>query len=161
MGELILGTPFGKYRGWKGDPIWLPEVLRAAHLPVIEHEGWRERGHGDFREVIGVLCHHTAGGGKNDWRIVQDGRPDLDGPLAQLVLEKDGTIRIIAAGVCWHAGRGRWPGWPTNDANWQTIGVEAVSRGTAVNGQYDWTPIQLKNYKVLCATVMNALGRAA
>lgn len=158
MGDLILGTPFGKYRGWKGDPIWVPEVLRAAHLPVIEHEGWRDRGHGDFREVIGVLCHHTAGGGKNDWRIVQDGRPGLDGPLSQLVLEKDGTFRMIAAGVAWHAGTGRWPGWPTNNANWQVIGIEAVSRGTA---PWDWTGIQLKNYKVGCAALINALGRAA
>ncbi|WP_052067990.1 peptidoglycan recognition protein family protein [Rhodococcoides fascians] len=158
MGDLILGTPFGKYRGWKGDPVWLPEVLRAAKLPVIEHEGWRNRGHGDFREVIGVLCHHTAGGGKNDWRIVQDGRPDLPGPLSQLVLEKDGTYRVICAGVAWHAGSGRWPGWPTNNANWQTIGIEAVSRGTA---PWDWTAIQLQNYKIGGAAILNALGRRA
>ncbi|MCM6774979.1 N-acetylmuramoyl-L-alanine amidase [Nocardia sp. CDC159] len=142
---------------WTGDPTWLAEVLRADGLRVIEHDGWRDRGHGDFRDIRGVLCHHTAGGGPNDWRIVQDGRPDLPGPLAQLVLEKDGTYRIIAAGVCWHAGRGEWPGWPTNNANYHTIGIEAVSRGDGT----DWTPAQLDAYKRGCAAILRRIGRGA
>ncbi|MES9514140.1 N-acetylmuramoyl-L-alanine amidase [Rhodococcus erythropolis] len=143
---------------WTGDPVWLADVLRAEGLNVIETPGWKERGHGDFRDIRGVICHHTAGGGSNDWRIVLNGRPDLEGPLAQLVLEKDGTFRVIAVGVCWHAGRGSWPGWPTNDANWHTIGIEAVSRGTA---PWDWTPAQLDAYKRGCAAIMRKLGRRA
>ncbi|MDZ7914065.1 MAG: N-acetylmuramoyl-L-alanine amidase [Rhodococcus sp. (in: high G+C Gram-positive bacteria)] len=114
---------------WSGDPIWLPEVLRAEGLTVIEHDGWRDRGHGDFLDIRGVICHHTAGGGSNDWRIVQNGRSDLAGPLAQLVLERDGTWRVITARVCWHAGRSSWPGWPTNNANFHNIGIEAVNHG--------------------------------
>ncbi|PXX52647.1 N-acetylmuramoyl-L-alanine amidase [Nocardia tenerifensis] len=142
---------------WTGDPIWLADVLREAGLRVIEHEGWRERGHGDFADIRGVLCHHTAGGGANDWRIVQYGRPDLDGPLAQLVLERDGTYRVIAAGVCWHAGRGSWPGWPTDNANYHVIGIEAVSRGDGS----DWTPVQLDAYKRGCAAILRRIGRDA
>lgn len=139
------------------DPLWLADCLRAAGLRVIEHDGWRDRGHGDFGEILGVLCHHTAGGGENDWRIVQNGRPDLSGPLAQLVLERDGTFRVIAAGVCWHAGRGSWPGWPTNNANFHTIGIEAVNDG---RGQY-WPPVQLDAYKRGCAAILRRIGRAA
>lgn len=142
---------------WTGDPIWLADVLRAAGLRVIEHEGWRERGHGDFGDLRGVLCHHTAGGGTEDWRIVQNGRPDLEGPLAQLVLERDGTFRVIAAGVCWHAGRGSWPGWPTDNANYHVIGIEAVSRGDGT----DWTPAQLDAYKRGCAAILARIGRTA
>ncbi|MFI9508411.1 N-acetylmuramoyl-L-alanine amidase [Nocardia sp. NPDC052566] len=142
---------------WTGDPVWLADVLREAGLRVIEHEGWRERGHGDFADLRGVLCHHTAGGGTEDWRIVQHGRPDLEGPLAQLVLERDGTFRVIAAGVCWHAGRGSWPGWPTDNANYHTIGIEAVSRGDGT----DWTPAQLDAYKRGCAAILRRLGRTA
>lgn len=142
---------------WSGDPIWLPEVLRAEGLNVIEHDGWRDRGHGDFLDIRGVICHHTAGGGSNDWRIVQNGRPDLAGPLAQLVLERDGTWRVIAAGVCWHAGRGSWPGWPTNNANFHTIGVEAVNNGI---GQ-EWPIVQLDSYKRGCAAIMRKIGRRA
>lgn len=140
---------------WTGDPVWLADVLRDAGLDVIEHEGWRDRGHGDFRDLRGVLCHHTAGGGKNDWRIVQDGRADLPGPLAQLVLERDGSFRVIAAGVCWHAGRGSWPGWPTDNANYHVIGIEAVSRGDGS----DWTPAQLDAYKRGCAAILARIGR--
>jgi len=142
---------------WTGDPVWLADVLRAEGLKVIEHDGWRQRGHGDFLDIRGVLCHHTAGGGANDWRIVQNGRADLPGPLAQLVLERDGTYRVIAVGVCWHAGRGSWPGWPTNNANYHTIGIEAVSRGDGS----DWTPVQLDAYKRGCAAIMRQLGRRA
>lgn len=39
--------------GWIGDPIWLEEVLRPAlgeRLRVLD--GWRERGHGDFRDIL-------------------------------------------------------------------------------------------------------------
>ncbi|WP_433598176.1 peptidoglycan recognition protein family protein [Nocardia sp. CA-135953] len=142
---------------WTADPIWLADVLRDAGLHVIEHEGWRDRGHGDFADLRGVLCHHTAGGGPDDWRTVQYGRPDLDGPLAQLVLERDGTYRVIAAGVCWHAGRGSWPGWPTNNANYHVIGIEAVSRGDGI----DWTPAQLDAYKRGCAAILRRIDRTA
>nr|WP_232542340.1 N-acetylmuramoyl-L-alanine amidase [Nocardia bovistercoris] len=142
---------------WTGDPVWLADVLRAEGLSVIEHLGWRDRGHGDFADIRGVLCHHTGGGGPDDWRIVQNGRPDLEGPLAQLVLERDGAYRVIAAGVCWHAGRGRWPGWPTNNANYHVIGIEAVSRGDGS----DWTAVQLDAYKRGCAAILRRIGRGA
>lgn len=142
---------------WTGDPVWIADVLREAGLRVIEHEGWRERGHGDFADIRGVLCHHTAGGGTQDWRIVQYGRPDLEGPLAQLVLERDGTFRVIAAGVCWHAGRGSWAGWPTNNANYHVIGIEAVSRGDGT----DWTQAQLDAYKRGCAAILARIGRTS
>ncbi|WP_306358709.1 MULTISPECIES: N-acetylmuramoyl-L-alanine amidase [unclassified Nocardia] len=140
-----------------GNAVWLADVLRGAGLTVIEHDGWRTRGHAVFRDIRGIICHHTAGGGRNDWRIVQYGRPDLPGPLAQLVLEKDGTFRVIAAGVCWHAGRGSWPGWPTDNANFHTIGIEAVSRGDGT----DWTPTQLDTYRRGCAAILAHLGRRA
>lgn len=143
---------------WTGDPVWLADVLRAEGLKVIEHDGWRGRGHGDFADIRGVICHHTAGGGTNDWVIVQNGRSDLPGPLAQLVLERDGTFRVIAAGVCWHAGRGSWAGWPTNNANYHTIGIEAVNSGT---GSQDWPAVQLDAYKRGCAAILRRIGRGA
>lgn len=142
---------------WTGDPVWLADVLRAEGLKVIEHDGWRDRGHGDFLDIRGVLCHHTAGGGTSDWKIVQNGRSDLPGPLAQLVLERDGTFRVIAVGVCWHAGRGSWPGWPTNNANYHTIGIEAVNNGI---GQ-DWPAVQLDAYKRGVAAILRRIGRGS
>ncbi|AKJ72296.1 endolysin [Gordonia phage GMA4] len=142
---------------WRGDPTWLADVLRAEGLKVIEEPGWKQRGHGDFLDIRGIIWHHTAGGGSGDWRIVRDGRPDLPGPLAQLVLERDGTYRVIAAGVCWHAGRGSWPGWPTNNANYHTIGIEAVNDG---RGQ-PWPAVQLDAYRRGTAAIARKAGFGA
>ncbi|MGC4964235.1 N-acetylmuramoyl-L-alanine amidase [Gordonia sp. DT101] len=142
---------------WTGDPIWLADVLRAEGLKVVEHAGWKQRGHGDFRDIRGIICHHTAGGGASDWVIVQNGRSDLPGPLAQLVLERDGAVRVIAAGVCWHAGRGSWSGWPTNNANYHTIGIEAVNNGV---GQ-PWPAVQLDAYKRVCKAIAKRVGFGA
>lgn len=142
---------------WSGDPIWLPEVLRAAGLKVIEQPGWRQRGHGDFKTITHVMWHHTAGGGPDDWVWVQNGTNGLAGPLSQLVLERDGTFRVIAAGVAWHAGVGSWPGLPTNNANWHCIGIEAVNNG---RGQA-WPEVQREAYRLGTAAILKRLGRGA
>ena len=142
---------------WTGDPIWLADVLRAAGLKVIEQPGWRNRGHGDFKSITHVMWHHTAGGGDQDWYWVQNGTNGLAGPLSQLVLERDGTYRIIAAGVAWHAGVGSWPGLPTNNANWHAIGIEAVNNG---RGQ-EWPQVQREAYRIGTAAILRKLGRGA
>nr|WP_246326204.1 N-acetylmuramoyl-L-alanine amidase [Actinomycetospora corticicola] len=120
---------------------WMADALRAGGLDVIEQSGWKTRGHGAMGQVLGVLAHHTAGGGSNDWRIVQDGRPDLAGPLAHMTLERDGTFRLLAAGQCWHAGAGGpLLGVGKNNGNEHLIGIEGVSNGTT------WTDAQRDAY---------------
>lgn len=74
---------------------WLADVLRAEGLKVVEQPGWKDRGRGDMGEVKGILCHHTAGplkGNAPSLNLVEHGRPDLAGPLSQLVLGRDGTF---------------------------------------------------------------------
>ena len=105
-----------------GDPIWLPDALRPAVANLVEYPGWRNRGHGDFKDIRGVMVHHT--GGPASARSIADGRPDLAGPLSQLHIARDGTVTIIAAGVAWHAGSGSYPWLPTNMGNWHLIGIE-------------------------------------
>ncbi|MBN4927992.1 N-acetylmuramoyl-L-alanine amidase [Hoyosella rhizosphaerae] len=157
LGTALMGDD--STMAWVGNPVWLADVLRAEGLTVIEHDGWLTRGHGEYRDIRGVMAHHTAGGTPNDWRVVMFGRPDLPGPLSNLVLEKDGTYRVVAAGVCWHAGRGSWPGWPTNNANWHVIGIEAVSTGRPdAQGRFDWTPEQLDAYVRGCAAIARKVG---
>lgn len=123
----------------------LAAILRDAGLAVREVPGWRDRGHGAMGEVLGVLCHHTAGaplGLYPSERIVVDGRPGLAGPLAQLGLARDGTWIVIAAGQAWHAGTGSMPWVPAGRGNTHLIGVEAESVGT----RDDWTPEQRASY---------------
>jgi len=118
----------------------LADVLRAAGLKVQEVAGWKTRGHGQMTSVETIVCHHTAGpktGNYPSLGTVRDGRPGLDGPLAQLGLARDGTWLVIAAGVCWHAGV-VFESWQNN---WHAIGIEA--EGTGVD---PWPAVQYDSY---------------
>ena len=124
---------------------WLADVLRAAGLKVVEQPGWKDRGRREMGTVKGVLCHHTASaigsGNAPCVGIVTNGRPDLAGPLAQLVLGRDGTYFVIAAGRCNHAGAGEWHG--VEDGNGELIGIEAENAGT---GKEPWPLVQMDAY---------------
>jgi hypothetical protein len=123
----------------------LADVLRAGGLPVREIPGWKSRGHGCMSDVLGVLCHHTAGPATGLYpseSVVVNGRPGLDGPLANLGLARDGTWIVVAAGQAWHAGTGQVSWCPANCGNTHLIGVEAESCGT----RDDWTAQQRASY---------------
>ncbi|MFG1790416.1 N-acetylmuramoyl-L-alanine amidase [Nocardia sp. NPDC049149] len=140
---------------WTGDPVWLADVLRAEGLRVVEFPGWRERGHGDFGEIWGIVAHHTGGSATPATEIAY-GLPTLEGPLSQLHLAKDGTVTVVAVGVAWHAGAGSWPGLPEDNANYHTIGIEAVNNGTE-----GWSDAQYDAYVGICAAILRKLGHGA
>lgn len=136
--------------------IWLAEVLRTAGLKVVEQDGWKTRGRAEMGAVEGVLCHHTAGpraGNAPSLRIVQEGRADLAGPLAQLVLGRDGTYYVVAAGRCNHAGAGSWQG--ITDGNGRLIGIEAENAG---DGTDPWPGVQMDAYARGCAAILRWIG---
>ncbi|WP_054815435.1 N-acetylmuramoyl-L-alanine amidase [Nocardia arizonensis] len=138
-----------------GDPVWLADALREEGLRVAEFPGWRERGHGDFGDIWGVIAHHT-GGSRTPASEIAYGIPTLEGPLSQLHLAQDGTVTVVAAGVAWHAGRGSWPGLPEDDANSHTIGIEAANNGTE-----GWSTAQYDAYVGCCAAILRRLGYGA
>lgn len=130
---------------------WLTDLDDALRVGGIGHwasPGWERRGHGAMSTPRGILIHHTAGGGPNDWKVVQNGRPGLSGPLAQLVFNRDGGVSIIAAGQAWHAGRGSHPNVP-GGSNANLIGIEGVSRGVG----NDWTAAQRREYPRVAAAL--------
>lgn len=145
---------------------WLADVLRAAGCAVDETivPDWKYRGHTDGPfSPVGVLGHHTAGPATGDLpslRTVRDGRPGLDGPLANLMLSRAGVWVPIAAGRAWHAGAAddatRWPWVPRGDGNGYLIGIEAESSGTG-----DWTAQQLAAYPHGVAALLAHLGAGA
>jgi peptidoglycan hydrolase-like protein with peptidoglycan-binding domain len=45
---------------WTGDPVWIADVLRAEGVNLVEYPGWQNRGHGDFKDIRGVMVHHTG-----------------------------------------------------------------------------------------------------
>lgn len=135
---------------------WLADALRSAGLNVVEEPGWQTRGRGPMGKIAGVLCHHTAARNRANapsLRLVRDGRPDLPGPLSQLLLARDGTFHVIAAGRCNHAGRGEWRG--VSDGNSAFIGIEAENAG---DGSEPWPEVQVDAYASGVAALLDNIG---
>jgi hypothetical protein len=132
--------------------VWLPDVLRSAGLKVALVDGWEIRGRGDMGKVLGVLCHHTVGprnGNMPSLDVLIHGRPDLNGPLSQLGLGRDGTWYVIAAGRCNHAGSGSWNNITTGNTNF--IGIEAEHTGSPAD---PWPPVQMDAYRRGVAAIL-------
>jgi hypothetical protein len=135
-------------------PADLPDKLRAAGLKVIEHDGWRDRGRPGSFNPVGVLCHHTAtrktSSDSDVVSLLIRGRSDLPGPLCQIGLDRDGRVRLIAAGRANHGGRARASGSvAAGDANSIYIGIEAFNDGVGE----PWPSEQMNAYGVLAAVL--------
>ena len=140
------------------DATWLADVLRGAGLDVVERPGWKSRGRGELGRVRGVVLHHTASnrrsGNAPSLSLVENGRrdPPLPGPLSQLLLARDGTWYVIAAGRTNHAGRGEWRG--VEDGNGQLLGIEAENDGIGEA----WPAAQVASYATGVAAILAHIG---
>lgn len=147
--------------------IWLAEILIAAGLRVAEQPGWRARGRGDVAAIRGVMCHHTAARRKDanapSLGLVTHGRPAgggcaaLPGPLSQLLLGRDGTFYVVAAGRANHAGPGIWNGVRTGNASF--VGIEAENSGLADDSP--WPAAQMDAYAHGAAAILKHVGADA
>ncbi len=143
------------------DPLWLADVLRAEGLEVREFPGWRDRGHGDFGSIWGVVVHHTGSFGATPGSIAN--HPEL-GLCSQLYLGSDGVYTVVGAGIAWHAGQGSYPGLPIGNANSCTIGIEAANDGGGVPGRphrSSWSDAQYTAYVRGVAAILRHLGHDA
>lgn len=147
---------------WTGDPVWLADVLRAEGVDLVEYPGWRTRGHGDFKDIRGVMVHHT-GSDTASAASIAEGRSDLAGPLSQLHIARDGTVTLVAVGVAWHAGAGMYPWLPTNMGNWHLIGIECANSGTSPTAPHrkDWPDAQYFALVRCCAAINRRLGQSS
>jgi hypothetical protein len=153
--------------GWTGDPTWLADTLKAQEprLKVRELPDWKQYGHGDMRSIWGVMIHHT-GNARETAESIRRGRPDLPGPLSQLHIAQDGTVSVVAAGVCWHAGMGSYTGIPTDLANYHLIGIEcAWPRDTSITPATQtrerWPDEQIIAMRDTVAAILSKLGVGA
>jgi N-acetyl-anhydromuramyl-L-alanine amidase AmpD len=149
-------------RVWTGDPVWLADVVRAEGVDLVEYPGWRSRGHGDFKDIRGVMVHHT-GSDTASAASIANGRPDLAGPLSQLHIARDGTVTVVAMGVAWHAGVGMYPWLPTNMGNWHMIGIECANTGTSVTAPHreNWPDAQYFALIRCCAAINRRLAQSS
>lgn len=122
---------------------WMADEYRKAGLKVVEVAGWKNRGRpastGHFDPDGAETNHHTgtttsASKTMPTLRTLIEGRPDLAGPLAPKGIGFDGTVYVIAAGRCNHAGKvGKRgvPGMPYGaDGNAIALGNEVDTNGT-------------------------------
>lgn len=143
------------------DPVWLADVLREAGLRCDIYPGAFDRGHGDFGNIWGVICHHTGSFGETPRGIAE--HPSL-GLASQLYLSPDGVFTLCGVGVAWHAGSGSWPGIANNAANQVTIGIEAANDGGGTPGKphrTGWSNAQYDAYVRGVAAILNKLGQPA
>lgn len=128
--------------------LWLPAKLRDRGVYVIEHSGWQTRGSDTFTPR-GIVCHHTASsataGDSPALTTCINGRIDLPGPLAHIVLSRSGVVHVIASGRANHAGVGGWNGLSGNSS---VFGIEAENNGIGE----PWPDVQIDAYiKVVAA----------
>lgn len=119
----------------------IADRLRKWGLKVVEVDGWRTRGSDTFNPR-GSVDHHTAGprtGNAPSLNICINGRADLPGPLCHVLIGRDNTCYVIAAGRANHAGTGGWGGLTGNTS---VFGIERENVGT---GAEPWT---LEQYDV-------------
>lgn len=133
--------------------------LKKWGLVVEEKDGWRSRGRPYDFTPRAIIAHHTASGRSSgnfaSEGIVTSGRSDLSGPLCQILLGRDGTVKLIAAGYANHAGYGGpRAGIPENMGNTYSIGIEAENNG--IGEPWNWK--QLQAYYRLCAALLVWMG---
>ena len=108
----------------------IADRLRKYGLKVVEINGWQSRGSSSFNPR-GSLDHHTAGSSRGNapsLGICINGRAGLSGPLCNVLIGRDNTCYVIAAGRANHAGRGSWNGLSGNSS---VYGIERENTGYA------------------------------
>lgn len=131
---------------------WLADVLRAAGVDVVEHDGWQIRGHGGFPNLTHVTWHHDASPAGDSPGVCAYMLSNWDHAAAQLWVSRQGVWHVLAAGVAYHAGR-VLPGKPGNR---QSLGVE-TDHGTGE----DWPDCQLNSLRLGTHAILARLGTDA
>jgi LysM repeat protein len=139
---------------------WMADAFRKNGLRVKEIQGWKTAGRPGTFDPRGVIFHHTAsnpaGGPAPALGVVINGRPDLSGPLCNVLVGRDGTVHLIAAGRSNHAGEGGpFRNIPKDSANSFLAGVEVENNGVGE----PWSKDLRDTLDVVFATMLIGLRR--
>lgn len=143
-----------------GPITWMEAALRTNGLRVREVKGWKSRGRPGSFSPRGAMFHHTAsgrsGGNAPGLGVVVNGRPGINGPLCNILVARDGTVHLVAAGRANHAGKGGpLHGIPEDSGNAHLIGVEVENDGV----REPWSSELLQACDVVFATLLLGLRR--
>jgi hypothetical protein len=136
--------------------IWLADEIRKAGLRVIEVDGWKTRGSEDFNPE-GITWHATAGSRRStamaEVGVLLHGSTTAPPPIAQLMLYRDGTFYVCAAGRCNHNKVG-WDGPNKGLGNTRLLGIEMAND----NKGEPWPAVQLDAARRGTAAILKRLG---
>lgn len=143
--------------------LWLPTVLRAAGLTVVEVPGWSTRSADEDSDAStynpgGVIIHETRGSATSsdagEIGVLVNGRVGLSGPIAQCYIGRDGRWHVVAAGLCHHVKTG-WGGPFAGWGNTRLLGIEP-----AHSVDEDWAnkPVQYRSYVRGVAAIVKYKG---
>lgn len=141
--------------------VGLGNQLRKAGLKVKKVQGWETRGREDFSPRA-TTFHHTASG-RNSGNapclgLVTRGTSVVPGPLCNVLIGRNGTIYLVAAGKANHAGLGGpLRGIPKDSANKYAVGFECENDG---RGE-PWSKEQLEAIDTAFAVTLRFLRRRA
>lgn len=133
---------------------WVPDVLRAVGITVVEHDGWRTRGLSTDRpfDPQYVVWHHDASAPGDSPGVPAAMISRFETAAAQLWVDRSGRWHIIASGRAPHAGA-TLPGKPTN---FNSIGVETDhTSGEA------WPTALLDSLRKGTAAILDHLGHSS
>ena len=145
---------------------WLADVLRANGLTVIDSgygiDGWenRARSSGGFPETpLGVQWHHTASSTSPENDIAWQIYGCDDAPVGNMLLARDGSIWLVAAGAANTAGKGGPLSLsrgtiPLDSANTRTVAIEVANNGVGEN----WPEVQINSYFIASNAINAQLG---
>lgn len=133
--------------------LWLPDVLADADVPFRVIHGWQNSGR-DLSMVRGVVWHDTVTpdtwGNRRVDELLRDGRPGVPGPLAQLGVDFNARVVIVAAGRANHNGYGRWGN--------NSLGIEVYAAGGLAGRERPWTAGQADTVIRATAAIQRHLG---
>ena len=139
-----------------GRQTWLADELRKAGVRVVEVFGWKSRGSDSFNPV-GVTWHATAGSrtssAQGEVNVILNGSTSAPPPIAQIMLYRDGTAYVCAAGRCNHNKVG-WAGPNKGLGNTSLIGIEMAND----NRGEPFPAMQLEAARVITAVIFRRLG---
>src|SRR5262245_9499134 len=117
----------------------MADWFRAAGLTVVEQDGWQSRSRSSGGYESGrpwcVMWHHTASSTSpaNDASYCSYGSPDR--PICNLLMARDGTVWVLAAGATNTNGKGGPQTFskgtvPTDRMNEYAVGIEIATGRT-------------------------------
>lgn len=141
---------------------WMGTAFRKNGLKVKGVRGWRTRGLSENFAPRGVVFHHTAsnpaGGDAPALRLCVNGTSEVPGPLCNVMIGRDGTVYLVAAGRANHAGYGGpWRTIPKDSANSYLAGVEVENNGVGE----PWSKELLEVCDTVFATLVVGFRRKA